>query len=237
MNLNHFEQKSEAKIAAITALSQKLSENKDEDILFLFSGGSSLEILPEEINDEIFSKLTIAVLDERFSSAPENNNFLQFKETNFYSKAYSKGSKFFESVPSDKSSLDEFAMSFAEFLTSWTVQYPSGKIFATVGMGADGHTAGIMPYPEDPTMFNMLFGDPAFWVRGYDAGNKTKIGKRVTTTNVFLKTKIDFAVAYVVGEEKKDAFSSLLSAKSNIHEIPARVWYNMKEIEVFTDIN
>ncbi len=205
--------------------------------LFLCSGGSALNILPETITGLDFENLTISVLDERFSVDPEINNFLKLKETTFFKNAILAGASSIDALPSLGMSLEKFSLWFAESLVSWKTVNSEGAIIATLGMGEDGHTAGILPMPEDPTMFETLFEDPMYWVKGVNFGSKSKYSERVTVTNVFLREKVDAAIAFTVGAEKTTAFGKLLNSSGSIPEIPARIWHKMKNVDLFTDIN
>jgi 6-phosphogluconolactonase/glucosamine-6-phosphate isomerase/deaminase len=97
----------------------------------------------------------------------------------------------------------------------------------------------MMPFPEDKDRFAALFddGDSEHLVVGYDAGDKNQYSKRVTTT-MNLMRKIDTAIAYVMGENKREALTRMLNETGDTAETPARI---LKEIPgrvlLFTDIN
>jgi len=55
--------------------------------------------------------------------------------------------------------LEKLAHRYESSLFEWAKKHPEGKIIATMGIGFDGHTAGIMPYPENPETFARLFED------------------------------------------------------------------------------
>ena len=213
-----------------------LLESNPEHSLLLCSGGSAFQMLPGILPSELAKRLTFSVLDERLSNDPEINNFLQLQNTDFFKSATASGATFISTVPESFDTTETFAEKMTELITAWTLEFPKGKIFATLGMGVDGHTAGILPHPEDPTLFGMLFDDPSFWIKGYNAKNKHKCPNRVTVTNIFLTKKIDSGIAFVVGPDKQTSFSKLNQSKENLAEIPARIWYRMKDVHVFTDI-
>ena len=99
-------------------------------------------------------------------------------------------------------------------------------------MGADGHTAGIFPYPDSEEKFKELF-EGENWVVGYDAAGKHQYNLRATVTNTFLRNKVEAAVAFVTGEEKKEKFEQM-QVEGNIAEIPAIIWNQMKIVKVFS---
>ena len=73
-------------------LNQILDAHAHIPILFLSSGGSSLELLD---HITVFpSNFTVGVTDERFSEDSKVNNFAQMVETSFFTKAQEKGTYF-----------------------------------------------------------------------------------------------------------------------------------------------
>ena len=98
-------------------------------------------------------------------------------------------------------------------------------------MGEDGHTAGVLPFPESPRLFNDLFLDPE-WIASYEGPDYL----RFTTTLTFLKEQIDLAIVYVQGSKKKEALEKLRNSGLSIQQVPAKVFQEMKEVVVCTDI-
>lgn len=237
MQIHKYPTLEEAKKNASEKIASVLLSYAGKKKLFLCSGGSALSILPETVIGLDYENLTISVLDERYSTNPEINNFLKLKETAFYKNAVVAGANSIDALPSEAMNLEKFSLWFAESLVSWKTVNPDGVVIVTLGMGEDGHTAGILPMPEDSTMFETLFEDPMFWVKGVNVGNKSKYSERVTVTNVFLKEKVDNAIAFTIGAEKTTAYGKLLDSSGSIPEIPARIWHKMKNVDLYTDIN
>ena len=129
---------------------------------------------------------------------------------------------------------DDLAHRFEEGLKSWIETHANGVVIATMGVGKDGHTAGIMPYPENPALFRSLFEDEEKWVVAHDAGDKNPHSLRVTVTLPFLRM-VDHAVVYVVGEEKRATFERVLAENGALAETPARIIREMKDVRLFTD--
>lgn len=203
------------------AISNCLKENLDNPVLFLVSGGSVLKVLDHTDPIVLGKNLIISVLDERLGTLPEASNFLELTKTQFYKEAQVCGVKF---VPIDE----------------WPKLLSGRVVITLMGIGLDGHTAGIMPFPEDPNKFSELFepplgGETAKWVVGYDAGKKNQYPHRLTATISFLKNKIDYAFVYVSGENKKDILKKVLNSK-NLAEYPASVIHSMKSVGLYTDL-
>lgn len=205
--------------------------------LLLLSGGSALHLLPAIDLKLLGRHITITVLDERFTEDPLANNFAQISRTLFYHHAEALGVSFIDTRAQRHENLEQLASRFEASLFEWAKKHPEGKIIATLGIGYDGHTAGIMPYPENPELFDKLFNDPDHWAVGYDAGmSKTEHPLRVTTTLVFLKNAVDFAVVYVVGEQKIAAFQHATAEEGSSAQTPARILREMKQVRIYTDI-
>lgn len=216
-------------------LEKVLIESSDKNILLLLSGGSAFSILSPIINKGIGSNLTIGVLDERYSSDPKINNFSQLSETTFYTVAKNKGCQFIDTRINNFESIEDLSLRFEKELKFWKENNPEGVIIITQGMGPDGHTAGIMPYPEDKNLFNKLF-EVNHLVIGYDAGNKNDFPKRVATTLPFLRS-VDVSIMFVVGESKEVILNKILKENIPLNIFPAGIIKEMKKVHLFTDIN
>lgn len=211
---------------------QKLFSMSRQPILFLLSSGSAFNLL-KEIDTENFGKhVTIGVLDERFSTDPKINNFAQFTATDFYRRVKEKEVQFIDTRVKEEETMEELAERFEKALRTWKEKNPEGKVVITQGIGPDGHTAGIMPHPEGPEMFE----NPDTWVLGYDAGNRLQHPLRVTTTFPFFRNIVDYSVVYVKGEEKKEILEKVMAKQDSLAQIPALIIHEMKEVILFTDL-
>lgn len=109
-------------------------------------------------------------------------------------------------------------------------------IFITQGIGEDGHTAGMMPYPEDPALFQSLFVDTDRWVVGYDAEAKNTCPKRVTATIPFLRNIVSESIVFMCGSEKRAALERVVNREGTVAKTPALILHEMKSVHFFTDI-
>ncbi len=218
------------------ALNALFKEYGDKPFLFLSSGGSSLAIL-DFIDPSLFTKNSmIAVLDERYSTDPSINNLAQIEKTSFYEKVKKNGCAIIDTKPKEKESADMLAKRFETEIIDWMHQNKNGSIIASVGIGPDAHTSGIMPYPENKEFFEKTFDDQNHLVVAYDAVGKNPHRERVTTTLTFLR-KINYTVIFVSGESKKIALQKLVSRDGNLAESPCRIWRELKNVQLFTDQN
>lgn len=232
MEVIRTESREEAVGKASSRLNQILDAHSHVPILFLSSGGSSLALLESIV---IFSPyLTVGMTDERFSEDPKINNFAQLCATLFFQKAEEKGAYFIDTRLQPGEDLEVFAKRHEDLLHSWRKEHPGGRIVITQGIGEDGHTLGIMPYPKEQSAFEELF-EGENWVVGYDAAQKSEYPLRSTITLPFLRM-VDHSVVHMTGTEKKNALSQMLKTKGAFWETPSRIIREMKDVHIYTDI-
>ncbi len=204
--------------------------------LILLSGGSAFDILSFVELPHDCTHLTISVLDERCSADENGNNFLLLTKTEFYARAAQGGAGFIDTSISRGETPELLAIRMEESWRTWKKENPEGLVIATMGIGTDGHTAGIMPMPEDPKHFEELFENDARWTVGYDAGDKNSMPLRATATCSFLRNEVGAAIVYTIGESKRSALQKTLAETGSLTETPARIMREMKDVTVCTNI-
>jgi len=107
----------------------------------------------------------------------------------------------------------------------WRKNNKNGKIVVLLGMGEDGHTAGIMPHPNDKELFDNLFVNTEKWVVGYDCGDKNIYKERMTASVYFLENIVDKCFLYFRGEKKENVFNSRFD--KSLNEMPIKVVDNI----------
>jgi 6-phosphogluconolactonase/glucosamine-6-phosphate isomerase/deaminase len=232
LQIKRYASKKETQQKAAERLHQILDAHSHVPILFLSSGGSSLELL-----ERIWAfplNFTVGMTDDRFSKDPKINNFAQLCKTLFFQKAKEHKTHFIDTRVRMGEDIESLSKRFESALDEWKKVHPEGRVVITQGVGVNSHTLGIMPYPANKDIFYQLFeGD--HWVRGYDAQERSEYPLRVTITLPFLR-QVDHCVAYMAGEEKKQALSRTLKAEGTLWETPSRIMHEMKEVILFTDI-
>lgn len=234
MKIFHAKNQADAAEAAGEAVNDFIREHKKNNVLLLLSGGSALEV-SDYISPELLDEnLTVSVADERFTAEPEVNNFALLQNTSFYELAKEKDASFIGTLPRPGETLTQISQRYEKALRTWSKENPSGKVAAVLGMGPDGHTAGIFPLPDEETKFNRLFLSEN-WIAGYDNGGQKPPRERFTTTLSFF-SHIDRGIIFLAGKEKKPALEEVLKNHSSPHILPALGWYKIKSAEIFTDI-
>jgi 6-phosphogluconolactonase/glucosamine-6-phosphate isomerase/deaminase len=212
-------------------LSLFLLEKKEKDILFLLSGGSAFDILPFIEISKAPSSLTLSVLDERYTEKKENQNTEKLFSSLFYKKMKEKGAFFFDARKRECESLEQNAKRFDLFLKEWHIRHPFGIVCTTLGMGEDGHTAGILPYAFNEETFSSFFFKNGVCAVGYSYQGETEHKERITTTLFYLKRHSDFCLFYVVGGKKKKVIEKLFSEENlSYREMPAKIIKEMQNV-------
>jgi 6-phosphogluconolactonase/glucosamine-6-phosphate isomerase/deaminase len=212
-------------------LSEMLEARQRESVLLLLSAGSALSFLNWAEIKNIPHQLTIGMLDERYDEAGLGNNFMEFAQSDFYREAEVAGVSFINSAVMEGESFADFGQRFERGITSWQAQNPKGVIIVTLGLGQDGHTAGLFPGFESKW-------DTAGAAVAYEVPKEINAHtKRVSVTPTFLKNGVTAALAYVMGETKKKALSALMKKDGNRDTLPSLVWHDINNLTTVTDIN
>ena len=190
-------------------------------LLLLASGGSCLKLLTPELFARLPQGSAIAPLDERYSYDPEESNTVQIKKL-LPSQSHVRLLGF--EVQSDDS-LPEVTVRLMETIDDWIAEHPGAPIIATLGIGKDGHTAGILPNSKATHSIDVS-------VVGYVAGDKYP--GRVTMSFDFMRRRINHAICYAVGKDKAGALQ-LLEEPSLLANAPCRIMLEMADVQLFTD--
>ena len=202
-------------------------------LLLLLSGGSSFTLLWGIDRSLLGPHVTISTLDERYSKDVKVNNFAQLQQAEFYAEAIVAGSSYIDTCVQEGETLERLATRFEAELKEWRRKNKQGFVFATMGIGKDGHTAGIMPFPENPKRFTELFENERRWVASYDAGGKSFHPFRVTVNTTFLRNEVSTALVFAGGSEKENALRRVFFGEGTSAETPARILREMKEVTLF----
>lgn len=201
-----------------------------QKLLLLLSGGSCLNLyqnLSFNIKTSLlpWQLLTIAQVDERFKPKNENEvNAKLIEKTGI-------------SLVLREKNIPHFTISQIGFLEESAEQYNQTitQLFhdcqfraAIMGIGEDGHTAGLLPGYEIQWSNNKF-------VVGYT--NKSKFKQRVSITPKALKL-LDYALILLIGDNKKNILQRFIKSSENesINEFPPTALKKIKHIDVFTDI-
>lgn len=206
----------------ITDLTQRLDRELSEGkrVLWLVSGGSNISASVQTMSNlqsELTANLSITLGDERYGEVGHaDSNWAQLLQAGF-DPAKATIYPVLQEDLSFEATVDRFNklvnQAFAE----------NDIVIAQLGIGADGHIAGILPESE------AALEDTAL-VKGYDGGNY----KRVTLTfPALLKIQASYTFAY--GEAKRQALTNLKEGRLDITAQPSQILRELPEAYVYND--
>lgn len=212
---------SESTQEGMRALAARLGDELSQrPVLWLLSGGSNIpvsvdvmRVLPEQLQPN----LTIALTDERYG-APNHpdSNWLQLTEAGFQPG----NSKIIPVLSSEARPLAQVVASYEKRLKQ--ALDDAGIVIGQFGIGADGHTAGILQHSSAVADENL--------VCGYQAPDFA----RITLTPSAIR-QVNAAYIFAFGAEKQSALEDLRTKEVTVAEQPAQLLKEINEVRIYTD--
>ena len=198
----------------IAAIQGQLLQHKK--VLWLISGGSVVDVAVEAAKQlENQPLLTIMQIDERYGPVGHaDSNWQQIIKKGMNVKAFRC-----HPILTGKD-IEHTTNEYDELLTS--VLEDADFVIGLFGIGADGHTAGMLPGSVAVTEQRRL-------VVSYEAADFDRI-----TVAIPFFIKVDMAVVFALGEAKINALLMLRQDLSP-EEQPAQTLKKAKELYVYTD--
>jgi 6-phosphogluconolactonase/glucosamine-6-phosphate isomerase/deaminase len=230
----------ELKRAVCRAVSDVMLLHQNQPMGFIISGGSCLTLLSgvyEELAGRGAQDLQVTMFfgDERFDY--ENSNEKQLKEV------YKSDLKnlqtlgiTLESFP-PRDNMEHTAIVYEEKMLSHITQIKKhkGVVFSLLGMGADGHIAGIFPHSEE-RIFYPLYLDTTKIVISHPYG-VNPLNNRITLTYPGLLLS-DQHIVYITGKSKEQMLKNALYDTPPLNENPALFFSQCKATsQIFTDLS
>ena len=192
-----------------------------KSVLWLVSGGSNIPIqiaAMQQIPDSLSKDLTIMPVDERYG--PYNHrdsNATQLRKNGFDPKHAEC-----VDVLEDNLDMTDTVQLFNNYFAREVAM--GDYIFATLGMGADGHTAGILPH------------SPALASTDFAIGYKARDFERITLCADAIATHCDEVVLCAFGESKVSALHRLAEHDDQRQAVPAILLREVKNCTVYNDV-
>ena len=199
-----------------------LSLKNNNSVSWVVSGGSNIDMTVKvfnKLNFDLIQRLTILLVDERYGiPGHPNSNYSQLESAGLdFSKV-----KNLKVLKSSALSFDETANEYNSSVSQ--VFEKSDYIIGQLGIGVDGHTAGILPYTSAVLNTKDL-------VTNY-------VGKdysRITMTLNALKNMSEILV-FVFGENKKQVLINLQEKDLSYEEQPSMIFRNIKNVYIINDM-
>ena len=229
----------ELKRATAKAICDLFLASSDRPITFFISGGSCLSLL-SGITQELFSqniqKLNLTMLfgDERLEYENSNERELKSVYAQDLSKLLSLKATFIP-LPIRKT-LEQASKSYEEVVVSLLENQnkKNGIVVTLLGMGLDGHIAGIFPLAEQRIFYPLYLDTPKIVV-GHPFGEKPLTNRITLTFPGLLKSQE--IIVFATGEEKTKMLKNALYDNPPLNENPALFFIqNNTKTQVFTDV-
>jgi len=192
------------------------------NVTWLVSGGSNISLAInafKQLDDDMLSSLTIALVDERYGTASHvDSNFYQLKSAGLDLSRVNN-----LPVLTDKGgSLEETTAEYANALQK--LFNSSDHIIGQFGIGPDGHTAGVLPYSPATQATKKL-------VVGYEADDFSRI--TITLDAIRIVSK---ALVFAFGENKREAILNLRDKELSLNEEPAQIFKQLDKAYIINDM-
>lgn len=224
-----------------TACAEYLSHLVDtasRPLLLFYSGGSNADIvtifLAQRVKQSNNKDIVLAPIDERFST--EHSNFLQITNYNpeLYQESINTGISWLDTSPTEK---DQYAMAslYGKRLQTAiaSCKERNGTILALMGMGQDGHVAGIFPNTNSEALFYTTYVDTNQDVVGIELDGENPYPKRFSVT-IKCMEQIDQFILSFSGVKKQRIVRSIEATRPPLHQVPASfLWYTAKPCVLF----
>jgi len=219
--------------AAGENISALLAMYAGQKVHLLLSGGSAFSVLEHVDMENVSPQVSVYSIDDRYDVSEGDQNYHALSQTSFAKNFVERGGKLCDMNIAEASSLEDARDAMQDSFQR--IADSEGVVIALLGIGSDGHTVGMMPYPEDKAFFDTHFVSPEVLVTAYNAREKNSFPLRVTATGTFLQNHVDHAVVFAVGEGKRDALVAIHEQDSDMHVVPARIVHHMKDVTIYTD--
>jgi len=209
--------------AAITSLRSRLTSELEDSkrVLWLISGGSQIEAnkqIMDGIDDKLSRNLTIALVDERTGEVGhQDSNWTKLLNSGFYPKHA-------KTIPVLVEGL-ELRLIIERYEHKIRVALADNDfILGTLGIGSDGHTAGILP--NSPAT-----SETDKYTVYYESEPYNRL-----TLSFFSLRKLSVAYALCFGAEKRDALVDLASqSQISLDDQPAQILKEISESYIYND--
>ena len=204
--------------------------------LFLSGGSTPKKLYEQFAKTKTLKAGLLGMIDERYGKKDhKNSNELMIAKTGLIEYFENQNIRFYPILVNDQS-LENTSMQYDEALRFIFKYFP--KSVGILGIGADGHTAGIparsqkskVKSQNSTEIVKRMIEDQSSLVSFYELEG---YGPRITMTFLAL-SQLDLIILLVLGQEKREALKQMFdgarldspesSARREIEEVPARFY-------------
>lgn len=199
-------------------ISEILQKYSDQKTALFLSGGKT----PKKLYESIASQKTlkagaVGLIDERFGKKlHRSSNELMIKSTGLLDYFDSQNVRFYSML--EGKGIEESTRDYDESLRFIFKYFP--KNVGLLGLGGDGHTAGI---PAIAEISRKMMGDQSSLASHYGA---EKYGQRITM-NFNALSVLDLIIILVLGQEKREILAQMFKfsgSQDEIEKFPAKFY-------------
>ncbi len=191
---------------------------QNHSVLWLLSGGSNINLevaIMNQIPTILTTKLTVSLIDERYVNFNHvDSNFYQLLKANFQSKK----ATMISILDPNNLSLEKTVQNFKKAIQPIAKQ---SKIIAQIGLGLDGHIAGILP--NSPAI------ESSTTISAYQSQPFTRITFNLKTFNNFDQINL-----VALDKAKKNIIKKLYQSNSqNIVDFPVSYLNELNQVFIY----
>lgn len=210
-----------AKLAA-EELVKGLTAHSNQQNLFLVSGGSSINVAhwaSSDLDINVTNSTSLGQVDERYGPVGhDDSNWKGIIDSGIDPSLFQSSMELLELGTSAQDVADVYSRRLQQAIDESTYS------IALLGMGADGHIAGMLPREEKEFVELFLGDDLVASFQGPDY-------ERVTVTAKAL-LQLSKIVVFAAGPEKAEQIAKL-NTEQPVHEFPAEILRNCKNVVVY----
>ncbi len=165
--------------------------------------------------------------DERVSREADTNNYLQLLAQLDQTAG---DCNIVDTTPEEDETPGKFALRMNEILKK-IISEKNLQIISILGIGQDGHTAGIFPLSKE--RFQEAYRDDSMYLPVVVKG--LTIDSRASVSPQFILNHVDRIFGFVVGSDKKQILEKLKNENLPIHEMPAQLIKQHSNAAIYTD--
>ncbi len=204
--------------ALVAALTRALTEHRR--VLWIVTGGSNIPVsvaVMKQLPEALTPRLAVMLSDERFGPVgfPDSNLF-QLAEAGFEPKRATVVPVLRPGVDFDKT-VELYGQA------AQTAIEAADCVIAQLGMGPDGHIAGILP----GSVATKASKD---WTVGFEWSDYTRI-----SLTPFALAKVNQAFLLAFGESRRPMLEDLRSKNLSVAKQPAQLLKKLPEVYVYND--
>jgi 6-phosphogluconolactonase len=190
-------------------------------IVLLLSGGSCIEVASEVLKlipgELSLQNVTVALADERWVPVgSQDSNEQQLREKGVIQTFESRGARFIPMLGKHDSSIETASMLNEEYKQLFS---ENDAVLLLAGMGADGHTLGILPNTDASTFMQKFSGKELVTFYELSSNQDNPYKERLTLTFSALPF-VTHLFLYATGANKSNALKHFIAKDTALHLAP-----------------